>query len=100
MLNLALSLSAYDVDTLVADEPAEPFSRPRTVTDGAMTMQVYIEKWHRRIPTLSHTACGLRIDGQRNRVRREELTEALCPDCFTGYELELAARNNRKALEP
>lgn len=95
MLDLALSLSAYDVDTYVEDEP-EPLSLSRTVTDGAMTMQVYIEKWHRRIPTLSHTVCGLRIDGERNRVRREELTADLCPDCFTAYELTLAATNNRK----
>jgi hypothetical protein len=64
-------------------------------------MQVYtMGKWHRRTPDLSHTACGKPIDGQRNPVRREELGEHLCPDCFTGYELTLAATNNRKDHAP
>lgn len=108
MLDRALSFAAYEVDTVIADEPApEPLARPRTVTDGALTMQVYtMGKWHRRTPDLSHTACGLRIDSQRCPVRREELSGDLCAGdaerdpCFTTFELVLAGSANRKDYEP
>lgn len=104
MTHEALAFAGYEADTVVADaELAPPIAKPRTVTDGALTMQVYtMGKWHRRTPDLSHTACGIQIDGQRCPVRREELSGDLCigteetDPCFTGYELSLAAINNRK----
>lgn len=90
----ALAYAAYDRDTEVADEP---IARPRTVTDGALTMQTYtMGKWHRRTPDLAHTACGRQIDTQRCPVRREELAGDVCPDCFTPFERHIAAQNNAK----
>ncbi len=83
------------VDTVVVDVPDPPLPRrPRTITDGALTMQVLIEgKHHRRLPDLSMTACGEKIDTQRAPLRRESLTGPLCPDCFTPLELRISAEH-------
>ena len=75
-------------DTIVVDDPDE------------LTMQVHVDGcFHRRIPTLSHTACGQPIHSQFAATRREELCEPLCRGgCFTSFELRLtderAAKEN------
>jgi hypothetical protein len=75
----------------------------RTRTDGALTMQVLTEAtfddetardvgmrrfvgWHRRKPNLATTSCGAPIASQFAPLRREELTDRLCPVCFTRSE--------------
>lgn len=77
----------YEPDTAVVDVDEVPPVRSRTVTDGAMTMQVLIDgKHHRRMPDLSETSCGKRIETQFQPVRREELDDTLCDVCFTWRE--------------
>lgn len=66
--------------------------RSRTSTDGALTMQVYKDAhWHRRMPDLATTACGIPIHSQFDPIRREEICVPLCSACFTQFELERAA---------
>lgn len=87
-----------DLDTLVIDDPG--VSRPvvvRTRADGALTMQVMtLGEWHRRTPDLSHTACGVPIPTQYSPLRREALTEPLCSECFTKFELSRAAERAKR----
>lgn len=91
--------AAAALDTQVIDDPDAPPPLPvraRTGTDGALTMQVYIDDcWHRRTPDLAHTACALRIDGERNPPRREQLVEPLCRICFTAFEVSQAKGPDR-----
>ena len=85
----------YESDTEVCDEPEAPIIpiRSRTSTDQ-LTMQVHSSIdgcYHRRIPTLSHTACEQPIHSQLGDLRREELCHPLCrAGCFTDFELRLA----------
>lgn len=61
-------------------------------------MQVNVlGQWHRRLPDLSATACGVPFNSQFTAPRREELTGELCGECFTEHELELAAAAREKA---
>lgn len=96
-------------ETIVIDDPdAAPLPlRPRTTTDGALTMQVFVDgAFHRRlapgsaVPALSRTACDLPIHSQFASTRREELCNPLCRrGCFTPYELELADQRQADELE-
>ena len=73
-------------DTRVIDDPDAAPAIGR-VSTGDLTMHIRIDGiWHRRIPTLSHTACALEIQGEFHDPRREVLEEPLCPICFTAYE--------------
>ena len=77
--------AALPKDTHVIDDPDEP--AVGRVSTGELTMQVRLDgEWHRRLPTLSHTACALEIAGQFNDLRPEALTEPLCAICFTAFE--------------
>ena len=81
-----------DLAALVISDGAERPVIARTRTDGALTMQVLtMGVWHRRTPDLSHTACGVPIQTQFSPLRREELSDPLCPECFTTYEHQRAA---------
>lgn len=97
------ALAYYEADTHVVDEPS-PIARPRTVTDGAMTMQVLLDgEHHRRTPDLAMTACEKPIPSQFSPLRRETLTNRdgkLCAVCFTPYERRKAAENDRKDIDP
>jgi hypothetical protein len=89
----------YEPDTSIADveEPPSRPSRPRTVTGGALTMQVRIEgHWHRRTPDLITTACGLPIATQYSPLRRELLADPLCAECFTPFERRKAAERTAR----
>lgn len=82
-------------------------SIPRTSTDGALTMQVYVDGcYHRRlapgssVPALSRTSCDKEINSQFDHPRREEICHPLCTDgCFTKYELKLADERAQKERE-
>ena len=89
---------AYEPDTAVVDVDEVPPARPRTVTDGALPMQVYRDgAWHRRTPDLSRTADGDPITTQFAPLRREVLEGRLCErGCFTPFELAEAAKANAK----
>ena len=88
---------SYEPDTTVVDVDALSIARPRTVTDGALTMQVLLDgEYHRRTPDLGSTACERPIHSQFTPLRREELTGPLCETCFTPYERRLAAEANAK----
>ena len=84
---------AYEPDTVVEEQEAPVIPiRSRTSTDGALTMQVYKgTHWHRRMPDLATTACGIPIHSQFDPVRREEICVPLCSLCFTQFELDRAA---------
>jgi hypothetical protein len=90
------SIAHYEPDVVVEDEPV-PLVRSRTVTDGALTMQVMINgDWHRRTPDLATTACGAPIVSQFSPLRRESLTEPLCEVCFTDFERDKAAKHTER----
>lgn len=56
-----------------------------------LTMQVLaFGCWHRRTPDLLTTACGVPFHSQFSPLRREELTEPLCRECFTTFEINKA----------
>ena len=95
-------------DTIVVDDPdaeglrALPWPAiPRTSTDE-LTMQVHVDgAYHRRIPTLSHTACEKPIHSQFADTRREELCHPLCREgCFTPFELRIADERAAKEESP
>lgn len=91
--------AAYARDTFILDLEDLP-SSPRVQTED-LTMHVHIDgTWHRRTPDLKSSACAKPLDSERSAVRRDVLAGDLCPDCFTRFELELAAAANRKDFEP
>lgn len=78
------ALAKYEPDTFVVDVES------RVPTED-LTMQTNVlGVWHRRLPDLSATSCGMPFNSQFSPVRREELTHPLCPDCFTSFELRRA----------
>jgi hypothetical protein len=91
MLHGSLSYAAYEVDTEVAEveEIARPpIATPRTVTDGALTMQVYtMGKWHRRTPDLSP-----------HRVRRSRSTVSATPSVARSSPAISAGDRPRRVL--
>lgn len=124
----ALSRSAPAIiDTEVAEDPdvVEPHKRlfaplrstaeatqiamPRVSTED-LAMHVMLEGcYHRRIPTLSHTACERPLHSEfappREGTRKDELRHPLCLDgCFTKFEIriadELEAAERAAALNP
>lgn len=63
--------------------------------------------WHRVVSGRLYTACGQSLDviGTRSipphaQYRATVYDGALCPTCYTGWEIEMAAQNNeRRAAE-
>lgn len=99
MLDMQAAYAFNDQDETTVEEQDVPVIpiRPRTATDGALTMQVYKgAHWHRRMPDLATTACGVPIHSQFDPVRREEICLPLCTECFSKYELHRAALNLAK----
>lgn len=87
------SAVAYEPDTIVEEQESSVVPiRSRTNTGGELTMQVYKDSsWHRRMPDLATTACGIPIHSQFDPVRREEICLPLCSECFSKFELNRAA---------
>jgi hypothetical protein len=86
----------YDADVVVIDipvsTPATRAARQRRSADEELEMQVLTGgTWHRRTPDLANTACGQRIASQFSPLRRHELSEPMCGQCFTAFELATAA---------
>lgn len=126
----ALSVPAV-IDTKVIDDPdAAPHKRlfptsppplttaaklpaiaiPRVSTEE-LAMHVMLDDgcFHRRIPSLSHSACEQEIHSQfappREGPRKDELRHPLCRrGCFTAFEIriadELEAAERAAALNP
>ncbi len=82
---------AYEADTIVLD-PGE---------QEGVTMQIFANgTWHRRLPDLSATACGVAFHSQFAPARRETLQHPLCPGCFTPIELARADKDELQRFEP
>lgn len=86
----------YEPDAVVVDipvsTPATREARRRRSADEELEMQVLTGgTWHRRTPDLANTACGERIASQFSPLRRHALSEPLCNQCFTRFELATAA---------
>jgi hypothetical protein len=92
--------AAYEPDTIVVDVE-DPAHQPRRRPSSELTMQVRHDdgKWHRRMPDLSETACGLPLYRLGQQLRIESLAENLCEECFTKRERERSAVINAKARE-
>jgi hypothetical protein len=81
-------------------EPAPIVPIRSRVSTDELTMQIHSPIdgcYHRRIPTLSHTACEQPIHSQLGDLRREELFHPLCRrGCFSAFELRLADERQEK----
>lgn len=86
---------AYEPDTIV-EEP----SLGRVSTEDLLMQTNVLGVWHRRLPDLSATSCGMPFNSQFSPVRREELRHPLCPDCFTAFELRKADERKEKEIAP
>jgi len=63
-------------------------------------MHVYVDgAWHRRLPDLSRTACGLKFNSQFSRLRREELKHPMRRCCFTEVEIAEADKSETAQFE-
>lgn len=88
-------------DTFVIDDPDDPAwpSVSRTRTEDEDMQVLVMGQYHRRLPDLSGTACGIPYHSQFCPTRRNELTGDLCGICFTDHELLNAARDAAKKME-
>ena len=81
----------YDADTIVIDIEEQSAPVRGRVATAELTMQVMVlGRWHRRVPDLSTTACGFPYHAQFAPIRREELCNPLCAECFCAHELSIA----------
>ena len=71
-------------------EQDEPIAMPRVSTEDLVAQVNVLGAWHRRTPDLKTTACGVPYHSQFAPVRREELCNPLCHQCFTSHELSIA----------
>jgi hypothetical protein len=94
-----MAVVAYDPDTLVLDLDFDDQSRPRPSSE--LTMQVRHDdgKWHRRMPGLTETSCGLPLYRLGLQPRHESLAGRLCETCFTARELAKSAEINAAILK-
>lgn len=77
----------------------DEIARPRT-TSSDLSRQVMVEgAWHRRLPDLSSTACGLAYPSQFCPLRSEMLVAPLCFICFTAVEIARADELQLKERE-
>jgi hypothetical protein len=98
-----LALAYVDLTTTTADELAAIYE------DHGMQVRLRDdedEPWHRATVQRNATACARPVkpppaDGRAiATLRRDEYSGVLCPDCFTPYEIALAAyANEREAAE-
>lgn len=97
---------AYEPDAVVVEVEDWADQRPTIATPRARTedlvMYVYVDgAWHRRLPDLSATSCGLPYNGQFARTNREDLSLpiSLECECFTTREhadhAKIVAREGR-----
>lgn len=91
-------------------QPIPTIAIPRVSTEE-LAMHVMLDDgcFHRRIPTLSHSACEQPVHSEfatpREGIRKDELRHPLCrKGCFTPFELRLAdqleAAERAAALNP
>ncbi len=84
------AFAAYETDEYTSDEE--------------VTVHAHVSGyWHRRTPPdYTHTACGLTFNAMSCPLRREALRDPglLCPNCFTPYELRIAAEHSKKQRDP
>lgn len=100
----ALDLT-YVPDKVVVDVQAE--IAPATEDEDSMQIRLHADDcWHRHAVGNRVTACGLPIRPSAAvmfmagyDVRAVEYSGALCTECFTPFELHLAAEANRKDKE-
>lgn len=87
-------ITADTIDTLVIDDP------DATGELDEERMHVLIEGfYHRRTPSLAHSACGIPIATMTAPLRRiERLEHPLCRrGCFSAFELAIADEVERRA---